>query len=299
MKKRLIIIVGATASGKTDLAIAVAKKFNTVVLSADSRQVYREMQIGTARPLEEELQGVPHYFLATASIETPYNAGDYEREALALLETLFETHDNVVLCGGTGLYINALCEGLDNFPAISDDLKKAVFDDYSQRGLDFLLRELLEKDPDYYQEVDKANGARVRRAIEVCRASGKEYSSFKTNSSKKRAFTTLKIGIDWQNRIELYDRINRRVDVMLANNLLDEVRSLYEKRHLSPLRTVGYSEFFDFLAGEISFETAVLKAKQHTRNYAKRQLTWFRADEMIHWFAAGDTLSEKVLHFLS
>ena len=296
--KRLIIIVGATASGKTDLAIAVAKHFETVVLSADSRQVYKEMQIGTARPSPAELQGVPHYFLANTSIDTPFNAGDYEREGLQLLDTLFQTHENVVLCGGTGLYINALCHGLDAFPAVSDAIKEEVQRDFVEKGIAFLQEELREKDPLYYAEVDVDNLMRLRRAIEVCRVSGKPYSSFRTNTTKKREFTTLKIGIDWQNRADLYMRIDRRVDSMLANGLLDEVKSLYEKRHLSTLNTVGYSEFFDFLDGKTDFKTAIILAKQHSRNYAKRQLTWFRRDKTINWIAATENLVIDALEII-
>ncbi len=299
MQKQLIIIAGATASGKTSLAIAVAKKFNTVVLSADSRQVYREMQVGTARPLDVELQGVQHYFLANASVENPYNAGDYEREGLALLDSLLEKHDKVVVCGGTGLYINALCNGLDSFPVISDEVKQQVQADFDAHGLAFLQEELQQKDPVYYQEVDKNNLMRLRRAVEVCRVSDKPYSAFRTNSSKKRKFSTLKIGIHWENRQDLYKRIEQRVEIMLENGLLEEVKSLYEKRHLSALNTVGYTEFFDYLEGKTDFKTAVLLVKQHTRNYAKRQLTWFRRDENTHWFDAHDDLENKVLAFIS
>ncbi len=297
-QKQLIIIVGATASGKTSLAIAVARKFKTAVLSADSRQVYREMQIGTARPLDAELQGVPHYFLANASIDNPYNAGDYEREGLALLDELFEKHDKVVVCGGTGLYINALCNGLDSFPAISDEIKQQVQSDFETKGLAFLQEELKEKDPIYFEEVDKNNLMRLRRAVEVCRVSGKPYSAFRTNTAKKRPFSTVKIGIDWINRKDLYQRIEQRVEIMLENGLLEEIKQLYPKRHLSTLNTVGYTEFFDYLDEKTDFKTAVLLAKQHTRNYAKRQLTWFRRDENTHWFDAHDNLENKVLAFL-
>ncbi len=297
--KRLIIIVGATASGKTDLAIAVAKHLQTVVLSADSRQVYKEMQIGTARPLDAELQGVPHYFLGNTSIDTPFNAGDYEREGLALLDELFKKHENVVLCGGTGLYINALCNGLDTFPEVTETVKNEVQRDFEEKGLAFLQAELLEKDPDYYHEADINNLMRIRRAIEVCRVSGKSYSSFKTQQVKKRNFSTLKIGINWEKRADLYERIEKRMDIMLRNGLLDEVKSLYEKRHLSTLNTVGYSEFFDFLDEKTDFNTAVSLAKQHSRNYAKRQMTWFRRDEATHWFAATPDLIKNVLDFLT
>ncbi|MEY4926641.1 MAG: tRNA ((37)-N6)-dimethylallyltransferase MiaA [Bacteroidota bacterium] len=256
------------------------------------------MQIGTARPLDAELQGVPHYFLGNTSIDTPFNAGDYEREALTLLDSLFAKQENVVLCGGTGLYINALCNGLDAFPEVTEAIKNEVHRDFEAKGFAFLQAELAEKDPDYYREADINNLMRVRRAVEVCRASGKPYSSFKTQQAKKRAFSTLKIGINWEKRADLYHRIENRMDIMLENGLLDEVKSLYEKRQLSTLNTVGYSEFFDFLDGKTDFNTAKILAKQHSRNYAKRQLTWFRRDEAINWFAATPDLIAKVLAFL-
>lgn len=279
---RLIIVVGATASGKTARAVQLAQEHNTVVVSADSRQIYSELQIGTARPTVAEMQGVPHFMVGNKSIHHLYTAGDYEKEVLALLGTLFEQHQTVVVSGGTGLYINALCEGLDAFPDVPQAVKTELQSELNENGIEALQAELLRRDPHYATHADLQNPLRVMRALAVCRATGLPYSSFRTNSPKQRDFTVQKIGMEWQ-RAALYERIDARVDIMMREGLLAEVENLYLYRHLNALQTVGYTELFDYIDGNRSLDSAVALIKQRTRNYAKRQLTWFKRDEATVW----------------
>ncbi len=281
-KNNLIVVVGATASGKTARAVALAQQYNTVVVSADSRQIYAEMQIGTARPTAAEMQGVPHFFLGNKSIQHLYTAGEYEREVLALLDTLFEQHETVVVCGGTGLYINALCNGLDYFPVVSEAIKTQLQADFGARGMAVLQAELAAADPEYASTADLQNPQRLLRALEVCRATGAPYSSFRTQAAKPRPFVVQKIGIEWA-RADLYARIDARVEQMLAGGLLAEAERLYPHRYLNALQTVGYSELFDYMDGKTDLRTATERIKQHTRNYAKRQLTWFKKDQNTLW----------------
>ena len=281
-KNNLIVVVGATASGKTARAVALAQQYNTVVVSADSRQIYAEMQIGTARPTAAEMQGVPHFFLGNKSIQHLYTAGEYEREVLALLDTLFEQHETVVVCGGTGLYINALCNGLDYFPVVSEAIKTQLQADFGARGMAVLQAELAAADPEYAASADLQNPQRLLRALEVCRATGTPYSSFRTQAAKPRPFAVQKIGIEWA-RADLYARIDARVEQMLADGLLAEAERLYPHRYLNALQTVGYSELFDYMDGKTDLRTATERIKQHTRNYAKRQLTWFKKDQNTLW----------------
>ena len=297
LPKTLIIVGGATASGKTAFAVAIAQHFNTVVVSADSRQIYSELQIGTARPLDHELMGVPHYFLGTKTIHELYSVGDYEREASALLERLFEQHDTVVLCGGTGLYINAVCNGLDAIPDVSESVKTQLYADFEQHGLAFLQQELAGCDPAYYAEVDTQNHHRLLRALGVCRTTEQPFSSFRTANSKKRVFKPIFIALDWQ-RANLYDRINQRVEIMMQQGLLAEATPLLPYRNLNALHTVGYTEIFDFLAQQHDLKTAVTLIQQHSRNYAKRQLTWFRRNDVYHFFKAENLDMEAVFAYL-
>ena len=274
MSKHLLIICGPTASGKTTLAIALAKHFGTEILSADSRQVYKELKIGVARPTEEELAAVPHHFIATNSIHEPLSAGRYEQEALALLEKLFQQHDVVVMAGGSGLFIKAVTEGLDNLPA-SHDMKVQLHEELDERGLEWLQQEVEKLDPEYYASADQQNPRRLLRALEVIRLSGQTYSSLRTGKAKERPFRSHLYLPEWDRDV-LYDRINKRVDQMMAEGQEEEARSLLPHRHLSTLHTVGYSELFDHFDGLYDLETAVALIAQHTRHYAKRQLTWFR-----------------------
>jgi tRNA dimethylallyltransferase len=273
--KKLIVIAGATASGKTAAALALAQQYNAPILSADSRQFYREMSIGTAKPTPYELSLAKHYFINNLSIADDYSVGDYEKEAIACLDEIYKKSDVAILVGGSGLYINAVCEGLDHFPEISTETKKQVENGYGNQGLSWLQEQLATLDPEYFQQVDQQNPARLRRALEVCLETGLPYSSFRQNKTKARNFQPVYRLIELP-RQELYVRINARVDNMIAMGLEEEVRSLTPYRHKSALKTVGYEEFFEYFDGKMSLDETVEKIKQHSRNYAKRQITWFK-----------------------
>ncbi len=273
--KYLIVVGGPTASGKTHVAIRLAKHFDTAVLSADSRQFYREMNIGTAKPTLEERQGVPHYFIDTLSITDIYSVGDFERDALETLHNLFQHRDVAILVGGSGLYLRAVYAGLDAFPTISTATRAYVRAGEEAGGLAWLQQQVAHLDPTYYAEVDRSNPARLRRALEVCVESGRPFSAFRQQKSAPRPFRSLLLLLQWP-RPALYQRIHRRIEHMLAAGLEEEARALFPFRHLPALRTVGYEEWFECFEGKISPQQAVEKIKQHTRNYAKRQETWFR-----------------------
>jgi len=295
MLPTLIVLSGPTASGKTSLAIRLAQHFQTAIVSADSRQFFREMNIGTAKPTAEELAQAPHYFIDSHSITEDYSVGQYEREALELLQTLFQTHDTVILTGGSGLYINALCQGMDQFPEVPEAIRQSVEDDLEKRGIDYLQEELRTADPQYYAEVDLNNPHRLIRALSVCRSSGRPYSSFRKSGAAARFFRPIYLQLHWP-RAELYSRINHRVDLMLEAGLEEEARSLYPQKHMTALQTVGYQEFFDYFDGNISRGKAIELIKRNSRRYAKRQLTWFRRDG--HWkrFRPGEW--EEILQYL-
>ena len=273
--KYLIVIGGATATGKTALAIRLAQHFGTEILSADSRQFYREMSIGTAKPSAAELQAAPHHFIDSLSVAEDFSVGDFERGALETLDRIFQHHDVAILVGGSGLFLQAVCEGLDYFPEVSAETKTMVSEMMDSGGLDVLQTELQRLDPVYFASVDQQNPARLRRALEVCYASGLPYSSFLGKGKNERPFIPVYLLLDLP-RAELYARIEERVDWMIAAGLEDEARALLPFRHLSALRTVGYEEFFEYFDGKISLPEAIDKIKQHSRNYAKRQATWFR-----------------------
>lgn len=283
-KKHLIVIGGPTASGKTAFAIRVAQRLGTEILSCDSRQFYREMSIGTAKPSAEELAAVPHHFINSISIEAAYSVGDYERDALALLEKLFEKHDAVVLTGGSGLYQKALCEGLDDFPEVPQEVRQRVEQWYQFSGIEGLQQKLKACDPDYYAKVDLQNSRRLMRALGVYEASGLPFSSFHHAQKTERNFTPFYLFLS-PTRELLYERINQRVVQMVADGLVEEARSLYPQRHLLALQTVGYQELFEYFDGKTSLEEAIEQIKQHTRNYAKRQLTWARRDGFWKYIA--------------
>jgi tRNA dimethylallyltransferase len=276
-KKYLIVIGGPTASGKTALAIRLAKHFGTEILSADSRQFYREMGIGTAKPTEQELAEAPHHFINSLSIHEPYNVGDYEREAMACLERLFEKRDVAILSGGSGLFVKALCEGLDEFPDVPAPLREAVEALFLEKGLAALQEELRTLDPEYFETVDLQNPHRLIRAVSVCRAAGRPYSSFRSGRKAQRFFRPIFIELSWD-RTTLYERIHERVAQMVQGGLLEEARALFPYRHLSALQTVGYQELFRYFEGASDWETALEDIRRNSRRYAKRQLTWTRRD---------------------
>jgi tRNA dimethylallyltransferase len=293
--KYLIVVLGPTASGKTALAVDIAKAFNTEVVSADSRQFYKEMKIGTARPSDEELQGVPHHLLGHISVNNSYNAGNFEKEALTILDTIYKKSNIAVLCGGSGMYVNALCYGMDELPEQDENVRDELILLYKEKGIEGLQEKLKILDPDYYHQVDICNPQRLMRALEVCIISGKPYSKLREGKKKERDFNIIKIGID-RSREDLYKRINARVDLMFEQGLLDEVEKLQEFQHLNALQTVGYSELFEYLKGNCSIEQAKENIKQNTRRFAKRQLTWYRRDTEINWFKPNETNS--VVHFI-
>jgi tRNA dimethylallyltransferase len=283
----LIVITGPTAVGKTALAIEIAKSFATEILSADSRQFYREMKIGTAIPTAAQLNAVPHHFIGHISIHDTYNVSRFEEDALATLDHLLPSTGQSVLTGGSGLYINAVCHGIDDLPDPDDGLRSALKEMYRNGGIQALQDKVKEMDPEYYEKADHANPKRLLRAIEVCMTTGVTYSSLRKNSPKSRKFNVVKIGLELEREI-LYGRINKRVDKMMEDGLLTEAESLYEFRHLNALNTVGYKELFDFFEDKISLDEAVEKIRIHSRRYAKRQLTWFRKDPQIIWYHPED-----------
>ena len=278
----LIVIAGPTASGKTAFAIKVAKALNTVILSADSRQFYKEMSIGTAAPTEEELSQVQHYFVHHISIEDKYDVADYERDALQLLDELFKTHDAVVMTGGSGLVIDAVCNGIDEMPDIQPEIREKVENLLQEGGLKALQDEVQRLDPEYFAIVDQQNPRRLQRALEVCYQTGKTFTSFRSGNNIKRDFDIKKYALFWE-REALIERIDKRVDLMMEQGLLEEAKSLYPKRHLNALNTVGYKELFAFFDGQCTLPEAVELIKIHTRQYAKRQMTWLRRDVGYQW----------------
>lgn len=279
----LVIVLGPTAVGKTDYSIDLALRYASPVISCDSRQIYREMKIGTAPPSDEQLARVRHYFIGTRSVtDPPYTAGRYELDALALLEELFREHDTLVMAGGSGLYIDALCDGLDDFPDVDPSIRESLMERLEKEGLEALRFELRRLDPETFESIDTANRQRVVRALEVCIGTGRPFSSFKTSAGKTRPFTIRKIGLT-RPRQELYDRINKRVDLMMEAGLEAEARSLLQYRDLPALNTVGYRELFGYFDGKYPLEEAVRLIKRNTRHYAKKQLTYWGRDDSIEW----------------
>ena len=282
-KKFLICIVGPTAIGKTSLSISLAQEFSTSIVSADSRQFFKEMNIGTAVPSQEELNAAPHHFIQHRSIEEPYSVGDFERDARELLNTLFTRLDVLILVGGSGLYVDAVVNGLDHFPEVDPQIRERLNHRLKTESLKVLQQELKQRDPHYYQTVDLKNPHRVIRALEICIGTQKPYSSFLKGSQQDRGFTPIYIGLDAKREI-VYDRINSRVDMMMQQGLIKEAERLYPYRHLNALNTVGYKELFRYLDGDSSLEQAITDIKTNTRRFAKRQLTWYRKKKDIQWF---------------
>lgn len=283
MNKNLIVIVGPTAIGKTNLSILLAKYFNCEIVSADSRQFYKEMYIGTAAPSKDELKEAKHHFIQHKSIKEEYSVGDFEKDALTKLTELFKHNDYAILIGGSGLYINAVTNGLDHFPETNIEIRKKLQEEYTNKGIESLQQQLKILDPEYYKKVDLSNTHRVMRAIEVCISSGLPYSSFLTKPKKKRPFRIIKIGITADREV-IYERINKRVDLMMEEGLMEEAKSLYSFKALNALNTVGYKEIFKYLDREWDIDFAISEIKKNTRRFAKRQLTWFKKDTEIKWF---------------
>lgn len=295
LSKTLISIVGATAVGKTALAIKVAQHLHTEIISADSRQFFKEMEIGTAKPSAEELAAAPHHFIGSHTITELFSTGDFEIQAMALLGQLFEHKDEVVLVGGSGLYVNAILNGLDELPATDLGVRADLNEQFQAEGLDGIKAQLASLDPEYYAQVDQYNTQRVIRGLEFVLSTGKKLSSFQRNSKKSRPFNIIKIGLN-KDRQLLYKQINQRVDQMMDLGLLEEVKRLLPYREVNALKTVGYTELFDYLDGACSLPEAVDKIKQNTRRFAKRQLTWFRKDEEIKWFEPEQTT--EILNYI-
>jgi tRNA dimethylallyltransferase len=291
--KTLVLIVGPTGVGKTELALRVAERFGSPVVSCDSRQIYRDLPIGTAAPTAEEQARAKHYFIGTHELEQDYSAGQYERDALQLLEELFRTHEVVVMTGGSMLYADAVSKGLDELPGVPFSIRADVQRGYETGGLEWLQAEVQRLDPKYWETVDQQNPARLRHCVELSLTAGRPYSALLTKKTEKRPFRILKIGLE-RPREELYERINRRVEQMIQDGLMEEARRVYPKRQLNSLQTVGYKELFAMMDGEYDLNRAIELIQQNTRHYAKRQLTWFRRDKEIHWLNA-DTEYEKNL----
>lgn len=281
-EKKLIILLGPTGVGKTELSLQMAEELGTEIISCDSRQMYREMKIGTAAPTEEELKRVPHHFIGHLSIHDYYSCGRFEIDALAKCNELFQSHDTVIMTGGSMLYIDAVCKGIDDIPNIDEELRQSLLERYQNEGIENIRQELKILDPDYYKIVDLQNHKRIIHALEVCIQSGKPYSSFRSESVKKRPFTIEKIGLNRPREV-LYDRINKRVDIMMENGLLEEAKSLYPFKGLNALNTVGYKELFNYFDGIWTLDFAIQMIKQNSRRYAKKQLTWFNRDSEITW----------------
>lgn len=296
MKKKLVVITGPTAVGKTDLSIETAKYFSTEIISSDSRQFYKEMNVGTAKPASRQLKEVKHHFINSLSVTQDYNAGQYETDCKNLLEKLFEKYNILIMAGGAGLYINAVLNGVDDLPKADEKIRKSLKEKSGNEGIEFLQKQLQQLDPEYYQKVDKQNPQRLMRAIEVCLTSGKTYSSFLGKKKPNRNFDAVMIGLQ-DDKEKLYERINSRVDQMIENGLADEVKKLLPYKNYNALQTVGYKELIQYFEEKISLEEAIELIKKNTRNYAKRQMTWFNKMKEIVWFKTGT--NEKPIRYLT
>ena len=294
--KTLIVITGPTAVGKTALCLDIAQHFGIPIINADSRQIYKELKIGTASPTNEQLSKVKHYFVGSLSLNDYYSASLFEQQALEILEREFSTSNYALMAGGSMMYIDAVCNGIDDIPTVDDNTREALKARLSSEGLEILVQELKELDPEYYEIVDKQNPRRVVHGLEICLMTGKTYTSFRKREKKQRPFSIVKIGLN-REREELYNRINQRVDQMMAEGLLEEAKSLYPMRQMNALNTVGYKEMFAYLDGTWTLEEAVERIKGNTRRYARKQLTWYKKDEQIKWFHPDD--KEKIISYIS
>mgnify|MGYP000071462902 FL=1 len=294
MKPRLVVLIGPTGVGKTELSLSLTEFLHTPIINADSRQLFRDLPIGTAAPTEAQQQRVRHYFVGTLGLTDYYSAAQYETDVLRLLDDLYSQHPYALLTGGSMMYIDAVCKGIDDIPTVDEETRRLMWKRYEEVGLEQLCKELKLLDPEYYNLVDHKNPKRVIHALEICYMTGKPYSSFRTSQPKVRPFDILKIGLR-REREELYGRINRRVDQMITDGLVEEARKVIAYRHTNALNTVGYKEIFKYIDGSWTLETAVEKIKQNTRIYSRKQMTWFRRDESIHWFHPDETEAIKKL----
>ena len=293
--KTLIVLIGPTGVGKTDLSIRIAEKYNSPIISADSRQLYSELKIGTAAPSEEYLKRIKHYFVGTLKLTDYYSAAQYESDVMELLDALFKNHDTILLTGGSMMYIDAICKGIDDIPTVDSETRRMMMEKYENEGLERLCSELKLLDPKYYSIVDLKNPKRVIHALEICYMTGKTYTSFRTGNKKQRPFNILKIGLS-RDRDELYERINRRVDIMISEGLIDEVKSVYKYKELNSLNTVGYKEIIQYLDGNWTLDYAIDKIKQNSRIYSRKQMTWFKRDNEINWFNPDN--EEDIMEFI-
>jgi tRNA dimethylallyltransferase len=291
--KTLLVLLGPTGVGKTELSLQLAETLHVPIISADSRQLYKDLVIGVAAPTAADLQRVKHYFVGNLALDDYYSASQFEEDVIALLSELHQTHETIVMTGGSMMYIDAVCKGIDDIPTIDETLRNEIKQQFEAEGLEAIRQQLKILDPVFYNQVDLKNHKRVIHALEVCLTTGRPYSELRTNKVKQRPFQILKIGLQ-RERAELYDRINRRVDQMMADGLLEEARRVYPYRHLNSLNTVGYKELFQYFDGHCSFDFAVEKIKQNSRIYSRKQMTWFKRDTEITWFHPDD--QDKIIN---
>lgn len=294
-KPTLIVSIGPTGIGKTDLSLNIAEHYNTEIISADSRQLYADLKIGTAAPTPEQLARVKHHFVGTLQLTDYYSAAQYEAEVMKKLDELFKRHNVIVLTGGSMMYVDAVCKGIDDIPTVDEETRKTLMQHYENVGLERLCAELKILDPEYYDIVDKKNPKRVIHALEICYMTGQTYTSFRTSQTKERPFNIIKVGLR-REREELYARINKRVDIMMEDGLLEEAKSVYQYKDLNSLNTVGYKEMFKYLDGEWELPFAIEKIKQNSRIYSRKQVTWFKRDTDITWFHPDDT--DNIMSFI-
>lgn len=294
--KTLFVIVGPTGVGKTSLCLKVAEHLNTVIINADSRQVFKEIPVGTAAPTKDERKSIRHFFVGNLHINEYYNASKYEQDVLNLLNILFKYKDNVIMSGGSMMYVDAVCKGIDDIPSVDDNIRKTLQERFDKEGLSGISKELALLDPDYYAIVDKNNHKRIIHALEICLSTGKPYSSFRKNTTKERPFRIIKIGLN-MDRQKLYERIDLRVEQMIHDGLIQEALNVYEYKDLNALNTVGYKETFEYLDGLCTLENAIFRIKSNTHKYCRKQLTWFRRDPNIHWFSPDNI--EEIINYIN
>lgn len=294
--KTLFVIVGPTGVGKTSLCLKVAEHLNTVIINADSRQVFKEIPVGTAAPTKDERKSIRHFFVGNLHINEYYNASKYEQDVLKLLNILFKYKDNVIMSGGSMMYVDAVCKGIDDIPSVNDNIRKALQERFDKEGLSGISKELALLDPDYYAIVDKNNHKRIIHALEICLSTGKPYSSFRKNTTKERPFRIIKIGLN-MDRQRLYERIDLRVEQMIHDGLIQEALNVYEYKDLNALNTVGYKETFEYLDGLCTLDNAIFRIKSNTHKYCRKQLTWFRRDPNIHWFSPDNI--EEIINYIN
>ena len=294
--KTLFVIVGPTGVGKTSLCLKVAEHLNTVIINADSRQVFKEIPVGTAAPTKDERKSIRHFFVGNLHINEYYNASKYEQDVLKLLNILFKYKDNVIMSGGSMMYVDAVCKGIDDLPSVDNNIRKTLQERFDKEGLSGISKELALLDPDYYAIVDKNNHKRIIHALEICLSTGKPYSSFRKNTTKERPFRIIKIGLN-MDRQRLYERIDLRVEQMIHDGLIQEALNVYEYKDLNALNTVGYKETFEYLDGLCTLDNAIFRIKSNTHKYCRKQLTWFRRDPNIHWFSPDNI--EEIINYIN